>query len=100
MSVVKLRIEIERALHYAAAQGFVLARPMGIGGMIQDLQRRGLAPTGAGAFLVAVRVMNAASHNVDVDPDAAERAMQIGTEFLAELTGQRNDYPGRTSGQD
>ena len=44
MSVVKLRIEIERALRdYAAAQGLALARPTGIGIMIQDLQRHGLA---------------------------------------------------------
>ena len=101
MSVVKLRIEIEHALRdYAATQGFAPARPTSIGIMIQDLQRRGLAPAGAEAFLDAVRVMNAASHGVDVDPDAAERAMRLGTEFLAELIGQRDDHPNRTSGQD
>jgi hypothetical protein len=92
MSVVKLRIEIERALRdYAAAQGLALARPTGIGIMIQDLQRHGLAPAGADAFMDALRVMNAASHGVDVDPDAAERAIRLGTEFLAELARQRGD---------
>jgi YhcG PDDEXK nuclease domain len=101
MSVVKLRIEIERALRdYAAAQGFAPARPTGIGSMIQDLLRRGLAPAGAEAFLEAVRVMNAASHGVDVDANAAERAMRLGTEFLAELVGQRGDNPNQPAGQD
>jgi predicted nuclease of restriction endonuclease-like (RecB) superfamily len=101
MSVVKLRIEIERALRdYAAAQGFAPARPTSIGIMIQDLQRHGLAPAGADAFMDAVRVMNAASHGVDVDPDAAEHAIRLGTEFLAELARQRGDYPNQKSSQD
>ena len=38
MSVVKLRIEIERAvLDYALTNGFRHTRPIGIGGMLQDL---------------------------------------------------------------
>ena len=101
MSVVKLRIEIERALRdYAAAQGFAPALPVGIGAMMQDLQRRGLAPAGAEAFIEAVRVMNAASHGVDVDPDAAGRAIRLGAEFLAELAKHRGDYPSPPSDQD
>ena len=44
--------------------------------------------------------MNAASHGVDVDPDAAERAIRLGTKFLAELARQRGDYPNQTSSQD
>ncbi|VTZ21102.1 conserved hypothetical protein [Methylocella tundrae] len=101
MSVVKPRIEIERALRdFAAAQGFAPALPVGIGAMIQDLQRRGLAPAGAEAFIDAVRVMNAASHGVDVDPDAAGRAIRLGAEFLAELAKHRRDYPSPPSGQD
>ena len=87
MSVVKLRIEIERALRdYAAAAGFAPPRPTGIGPMLQDLQRRGFAPPSARAFVEALRVMNEASHGVDVDPDAAARAVEVGTTFLADLT--------------
>jgi predicted nuclease of restriction endonuclease-like (RecB) superfamily len=94
MSVVKLRIEIERALRdYAAANGFAPTRPTGIGPMLQDLQRRGLAPPSAGAFVEALRVMNEASHGVDVDQEAAERAVSIGTVFLTELT---NSPPSST----
>lgn len=89
MSVVKLRIEIERALRdYAAANGAAPTRPAGIGPMLQDLERRGLAPPSARAFLEALSVMNEASHGVEVDPDAAEHAVSVGTAFLAELTDQ------------
>lgn len=101
MSVVKLRIEIERELRdYAAAQGFAPARPTGIGSMIQDLLLRGLAPAGAEDFLEAVRIMNAASHGIDVDADGADRAVRLGTEFLAELVRLRGDNPKRSAGQD
>ncbi len=62
MSVVKLRIEIERALRdYAAANGFEQTRPTGIGNMLRDLQKRGLAPSSTERFLEALRVMNEAS---------------------------------------
>ncbi len=92
MSVVKLRIEIERALRdYAAANGFAPTGPAGIGPMLQDLERRGLAPPSTGTFIEALRVMNEASHGVEVDPDAAEHAVSVGTAFLAELTDRIRD---------
>ena len=92
MSVVKLRIEIERALRdHAAANGFAPTRPAGIGHMLQDLERRGLAPPSTRTFIEALRVMNEASHGVEVDPDAAEHAVSVGTAFLAELTDQNRD---------
>ena len=69
----------------------VPTHPIGIGPMLQDLQRRGLAPPSTGAFVEALRVMNEASHGVDVDSDAAEHAVSIGTAFLAELTDQNRD---------
>lgn len=87
MSVVKMRIEIERALRdYAAANGFEPARPTGIGNMLRDLQKRGLAPRSTERFLETLRVMNEASHGVDVDPKTAARAVEIGATFLAELS--------------
>jgi predicted nuclease of restriction endonuclease-like (RecB) superfamily len=92
MSVIKLRIEIERALRdYAGANGFAPTRPTGIGPMLQDLERRGLAPPSTRTFIEALRVMNEASHGVEVDPDAAEHAVSVGTAFLAELTDQSRD---------
>jgi predicted nuclease of restriction endonuclease-like (RecB) superfamily len=93
MSVVKLRIEIERAVRdFAAANGLGPTRPTGIGNMLRDLDRRGLAPAGTGRFLDTLRVMNEASHGVEVDSEAAARAVEIGTAFLAELIEHgRND---------
>lgn len=93
MSVVKLRIEIERAVRdFATANGVGPTRPTGIGNMLRDLDRRGLAPAGTGRFLDTLRVMNEASHGVEVDSEAAARAVEIGTAFLAELIEHgRND---------
>jgi predicted nuclease of restriction endonuclease-like (RecB) superfamily len=86
MSVVKVRIEIERGLReYLIAGGLTPARTVGIGTMLRHLESQGLAPQSTGRLLEALRVMNEAAHGVDVDQQAAERAVSIGTEFLAEL---------------
>lgn len=86
MSVVKLRIEIERALcDLDAARGNAADRPIGIMNMLRDLQRQGLAPASTEQMLGSLRVMNEASHGIDVEKDAAKRAVEIGTVFLAEL---------------
>lgn len=86
MSLVKLQIEIERALRaYATANGFVFPGAVGIGPMLQDLQRRGLEPPSTRAFVEALRMMNEASHGAQIDPVAAEHAVSIGTTFLAEV---------------
>lgn len=86
MSVVKLRIEIERALRdLAAERGVAFGRPVGITNMLQDLRRQGPVPASTEQMLGALRVMNEASHGVDVDADAAKRAVDIGTVFLAQL---------------
>lgn len=67
MSVVKLRIEIERAVRdFATANGVGPTLATGIGNMLRDLDRRG-APAGTGRFLNTLRVMNEASHGVEVD---------------------------------
>jgi hypothetical protein len=90
LSVVKLRIEIERALReYASAGGFLPARPIGIGAMLEEFQRRGVAPPSTNRLLEALRVMNEAAHGINVDPEAAEHAVSIGTAFLAELNGSQ-----------
>ena len=75
----------------ARQQGIAPPHPTGIGPMLQDLQRRGLAPPSTRVFVEALRVMNEASHGVEVDPDAAEHAVSVGTAFLRELTGQNRD---------
>lgn len=86
MSVVELRIEIERELRdFMAANGLALTRPTGLGSMLRDLRRRGLAPASTEQFLDSLRVMNDASHGKDVNSESAQRAVDVGTSFLAEL---------------
>jgi predicted nuclease of restriction endonuclease-like (RecB) superfamily len=94
MSIVKLRIEIERALRdFATAKGFEFTRPTGIGDMLRDLHRRGLAPANIKRLLDTLRVMNEAAHGVDVDPEAAARAVEVGTAFLTELSERTRKDP-------
>ncbi|WP_181834055.1 PDDEXK nuclease domain-containing protein [Brucella anthropi] len=86
ISVVKIRIEIERAVRdLASVRGVVFDRPTGIGNMLRDLKRHGPMPASTDQMLGALRVMNEAAHGVDVDSDAAKQAVEIGTVFLTEL---------------
>jgi hypothetical protein len=92
MLVVKLRIEIEHALRNLAVQrGVAFNRPVGIMNMLRDLRRQGPVPASTEQMLGALRVMNEASHGVDVDSDAAKKAVEIGTVFLAELKALNAD---------
>jgi predicted nuclease of restriction endonuclease-like (RecB) superfamily len=92
MSVVKLRIEIERAVRdLASERGVVFDRPVGITNMLRDLRRQGLVPASTEQMLGALRVMNEASHGVDVGSDAAKRAVAIGAVFLADLKALNAD---------
>jgi predicted nuclease of restriction endonuclease-like (RecB) superfamily len=87
ISVVKLRIEIERALRDTMSEhGLLPAKPIGIDNMLRALHERGLAPAGTERFLESLRVMNEAAHGLDVDPEISRRAAEIGAAFLAELT--------------
>jgi hypothetical protein len=85
MSVVGLRIEIERALReLMELRGIEApARPT-ISSMTQALEPLKLMP-GAEEFELALRVMNSAAHGYDVDAAAAQAAFDIGKKFLAEL---------------
>jgi hypothetical protein len=86
MSVVKLRIEIERTLRdFMIDNGGTPERPAGITEMVSALQKRRVAPASTKPFLASLRVMLEASHGVDVDGTSAQRAIDVGTTFLAEL---------------
>lgn len=86
MSVVKLRIEIERALRdFMIDAGDTPERPAGINDMVGALKKRGVAPASTKPFLASLRIMLEASHGVDVDPESAQRAIDVGTMFLEEL---------------
>lgn len=100
MSVVKMRMEIERALRdFMAEHGFAPTQPTGLGNMLRELHRRSLAPAGTAQLLDSLRVMNEAAHGMDVDPATAQRAVDAGTAFLAELQNLHGNGPvdGETS---
>lgn len=91
MSVVKLRIEIERALRDFLTGNGTAPEPAGIGQMLRELDRREIAPPSTRRLLETLRVMTEASHGVDVDPESAKQAVEVGTIFLAELRGLTSD---------
>lgn len=88
MSVVKLRIEIERALRdLTAVHGITSKSPMSIGTVLGQLKQRGIAPPSTDRFLESLRVMNEAAHGLDAASKDVAQVITIGTEFLAELSG-------------
>jgi hypothetical protein len=90
MSVVKVRVEIERELRALLEKRGVQTRRLGIGQMLQELNRAGTLPPSAREFEVVLRVMNDAAHGVEIDPDLAAEAVQVGSRLLQELTRTSN----------
>jgi len=87
MSLVKLRIEIERVLRSIVIQhDLPVDSPMSIVEVLNNLNRCGLAPSSTDQFIGALRVMNRAAHGVEIDTDAVADAVRIGNEFLAAIT--------------
>jgi predicted nuclease of restriction endonuclease-like (RecB) superfamily len=85
LSVVKVRIEIERALSELAQEHGLTLGPPGIGQILRELHRKGLLPESATELLRVMNAMNQAAHGVDVDVAKAQEAIQVGNRFLAEL---------------
>ena len=90
MSVVQLRVEVERELRTLMESRGAETRWAGIGQMLRELQTSGALPPSTGDFEAALRVMNDAAHGIDVDPIAAEEAVRIGSRFLEELKHGRD----------
>jgi hypothetical protein len=87
MSLVKLRIEIERALRSIVIQhDLPVDSPMSIAEVLEDLKKRHLAPSSTDRFIGALKVMNRAAHGVEHDAVAIADAVRIGNEFLAEIS--------------
>jgi predicted nuclease of restriction endonuclease-like (RecB) superfamily len=100
MPVVKLRIEIERALReFMSDNDLAPKRANGIGDMLREFHRRGLKPASTERLVESLGLMNDASHGVDVDLESAQRAVDVGTVFLTELRSQSGSGPrdGKTS---
>lgn len=85
LSVVKVRIEIERALNELAREHGLSLSVLGIGRLVRELQRQGLLSETANELLRVMDAMNRASHGVDVDTAKTQEAIQVGNRFLAEL---------------
>jgi hypothetical protein len=85
MAMVKLRIDIERMLRELTQQHDAPGGLPAMRSILEGLaQVRGL-PQSAVAFGETLRILNAATHGVDVSADAARAALDAGTRLLDEL---------------
>jgi predicted nuclease of restriction endonuclease-like (RecB) superfamily len=85
LSVVKIRIEIERELNDLAATHGLDPKFRGIGILLRELTNMGLLPDSSNDLLRVINTMNQAAHGIDIDPSAAQEAIDVGTLFLADL---------------
>jgi predicted nuclease of restriction endonuclease-like (RecB) superfamily len=86
MSLVQLRVQIERALHdFATRHGAGPTSQPGAGLTLQELKRQGLVPPNTDQVLDALRVLNEAIGGGRVAPEALEHAVTLGNEFLKDL---------------
>jgi hypothetical protein len=91
MTLVKLRIDIERAARQLAQQNGITDGPTALGSMLERLAATGALPQGAAAFGETLRVLNAAAHGADVSDEAAAAALEAGGRLLDEL--RRSEEP-------
>jgi predicted nuclease of restriction endonuclease-like (RecB) superfamily len=82
MAVARLRIEIESALRRLASAHGAEELPVGVASLLKTLQGLAVIIPGTEQFLDALAIMNQAAHGIDLDPDKAAEAMEIGSEFL------------------
>jgi hypothetical protein len=90
MSLVKLRIEIEREIRLLMERQAEAKQSLSIGSMLGELQRLDLAPQSVDRFRGALYAMNRAAHGFDVAEGDASQATEIATAFLAELRAVRD----------
>lgn len=89
MSLVRLRIDIERELRSLAQdEGITSDRPLALNELVQQSEAVRALPS-ARDFMRIVRSLHSAAHGVDVAPDEAELATEAGARFLAEIRDYR-----------
>jgi predicted nuclease of restriction endonuclease-like (RecB) superfamily len=91
LSVVKARIEVERALNELASENGISAGQRGVGGLLRELHEKGLVPDSALALERVMSAMNRAAHGVGVDTADAQEAIETANRFLADLRAQDCD---------
>nr|WP_272937860.1 DUF1016 domain-containing protein [Xaviernesmea oryzae] len=90
MTLVKLRMEVEREIRLLVADQADAERPLALGPMLAELHRLGMLSPTADRFRSALQIMNRAAHGLDVAPTDASEATEIATAFLAELRAIRD----------
>ncbi|WBO20921.1 PDDEXK nuclease domain-containing protein [Sphingomonas abietis] len=85
ISLVQLRIEIERELRSMVDGVDTSERPLTIAASLQQLDRQGLAPPSTRRFHTSLQALNRAAHGLDIAEEAAVEAEAIASTFLAEL---------------
>lgn len=71
MSLVNVRIEIERALTDLAKANGLTPQSLGVSRLIEELSRAELLPASAERVLRVVNAMNRAAHGIDIEAGAA-----------------------------
>ena len=85
MSLVELRIEVERELRSAMASRGLEADTSGIGEMLHRFEPHAAVWEKMPEFEAALRSMNEAVHGLVVEPQAAEKALEAGRRLVEEL---------------
>lgn len=90
MSLVKLRIEIEREVR-ARLDPLSDEIPLALGRALSELARQGRAPAGSDDFRTALQTMNEAAHGIEVSQDRADEAVAAATRFLVALRARDDE---------
>ena len=89
LSLVQLRMEVERELRTILADEVPADRPLGIAAALSTIEKLGLAPASASAFKTAVQVLHRAAHGMESSAQDAAEASVIASTFLSELRDLR-----------
>ncbi len=91
LSVVKVRIEIERALNELAEANGITRRRHGIAPLLVELTEAGVIDVpSTQEFIGVLTTLNHAAHGSDVLTADAQNAVEVGTRFLSKLRSKEN----------
>jgi predicted nuclease of restriction endonuclease-like (RecB) superfamily len=90
MSLVQLRIEVEREIRSLLDSAATTERPLALASMLVELRTLGMASSSTDRLQTALRAMNRAAHGIDVPHDEAAQATEAAGAFLRELRALRD----------
>ncbi|MBG0808102.1 DUF1016 family protein [Methylosinus sp. H3A] len=93
MSLVELRIEIERELRSLFEERGMIEHPLTIRAALEELARTGTAPARNPELDAALKLLNQAAQGFNVPLDAATAAAELAAAFLSELRANRSSGP-------